>query len=211
MNMLDQFISTQFPVKPVLNSSYEKLAAPGTRFLVSANGIMREEKRDWGYFRVPFITSENRKLPFASLDDAVEICAVPHMLFIQFAEHALICLPNECAAGFIFNRLDQTWRIEFYTANVATSSEVDFDIPSLCINEVLVVDIHSHGYHPAYFSSKDNKDDKAGVKVAAVLSFANGRTVDQSKIIFRACVEGVFIPLLPSIENQSVNFRKKTV
>lgn len=51
------------------------------------------------------------------------------------------------------------------------------------------MDCHSHGRHPAYFSSTDNQDDRHDVKMALVIG-----NCDRSNpsVAARLCAKGLF-------------------
>ncbi|WP_407675356.1 Mov34/MPN/PAD-1 family protein [Paraburkholderia sprentiae] len=59
--------------------------------------------------------------------------------------------------------------------------------PALVGNEVLVMDCHSHGRHPAYFSSTDNDDDRHDAKMALVIGNRHRATPG---IAVRLCAKG---------------------
>ncbi|MFZ6876088.1 Mov34/MPN/PAD-1 family protein [Undibacterium sp. Di27W] len=74
----------------------------------------------------------------------------------------------------------------------------------------MVIDIHSHGFYPAFFSAKDNLDDKDTTKIAAVISFtksADGEIHCNAK--FRLCINGIFIPMMPKKFNNQIKLQEQ--
>ena len=58
----------------------------------------------------------------------------------------------------------------------------------------MVIDVHSHGAIPPFFSATDDEDDKGGVKISLVLgSYQAGKDGQTFKMAYRYCVEGFFI------------------
>jgi PRTRC genetic system protein A len=86
------------------------------------------------------------------------------------------------------------WRYRRLEALSASGEHIEVVRPVLKDDECLVIDVHSHASLPAFFSSQDNRDDHAEVKLCAVFGLCN-RAVTELRIRSVA-TQGLFYPLL---------------
>lgn len=175
-------------------SQLNNLEEAGHRFLLGHDGLWMEVKRPWLELCVPLAQQWVVPMPYGQVTEKMQFKfgKLPQVYLWAFLQEARNHLPNECAAWFIWNKVDNTMRMEMLVANFASSGSINYQCPVLERDEHFVADIHSHGTAHAFFSFQDNEDDKTEVKIAAVLG-----NVDQAVPTMRArlCANGYFIDL----------------
>lgn len=195
MNNMDKAILNAFPLVAVPTSEpLQARADSGIRYLVGKSDLMREINLPWIRLVHPVATcSLNFKLPYGELQSSVEVrCSeVPGELIRQFIADAREALPNEVAAALIWNSNVDEWRYAVRKSRQATPEYVDFEEVRLQDGEHMVVDIHSHGKHKAFFSAVDDRDDHGSMKFSAVLGNLD-KEVPSSAI--RLCMAGLYLP-----------------
>lgn len=143
----------------------------GIRFLLSSDGIIREIKTSWMMVRRKFLLKETHvSLPAELIEGEVAITLplIPNKLFSEFLRKALTMLPAEAAGWLILNQKSATWRLEMSKVRSSSPNHVSYIPPIVGIDEVAVVDMHTHGESCAYFSSRDNDDDRGTIKISVV-------------------------------------------
>jgi PRTRC genetic system protein A len=166
------FALTAFPLAAVAaDGVLPRAANHGIRYLVATDGLYREVSTPWLRAVLPAAPCLYSKTPYGRLVPQVELMCggLPMDLIREFQEHAKEQLPNETTAVIAWNPVAKTWRLVLREAQLATPDRVVYQEVRLEDDEVMVVDIHSHGAERAYFSSADDKDDWGGLKVAAVI------------------------------------------
>lgn len=170
MNM-DQAILTSFPLLPVPTSSTLSAATShGMRYLVGRLGVLREINLPW--IRVIHsVANSILPLPYGMVDETVEFkCGrMPSDLIKSFVQDARAAFPNEAAAAFVWNENTGQWRYARREGVRVSSAHISYIEVRLAEGEHLVVDVHSHGGHPAFFSEEDDRDDAGAMKVSLVL------------------------------------------
>ncbi|HEX2543447.1 MAG TPA: PRTRC system protein A [Ramlibacter sp.] len=171
MTSLDAAVQTAFPVLAVPASG--ALCAPaacGTRYLVGRDGVSRETWLPW--IRVcELVAPSALTLPYGRVQDAVEFrCGpIPDRVLREFMHHAKKALPNEMAGALLWNASDDSWRYLTRPSCEASGAHVRYQEVRPQPGEHLVVDLHSHGLHSAFFSEEDDADDAGAMKVSLVL------------------------------------------
>jgi PRTRC genetic system protein A len=165
----------------------------GMRFAAAKDGVWREITLPW--IRVRHRISETGvAMPYGELQPAIDFrCgAVPIDLVRQFAADARSALPNEIAAAFIWNSATDGWRYARRAATFASADRIEYREIRLEDEEQLVVDVHSHGNHPASFSSTDDVDDHGTMKVCLVLGNLD---LERPSSAMRLCMAGWVTPI----------------
>lgn len=183
----------------------EPLSQPGHRFLAAANGEWLEIMRTWLYARVPLSAASCVAKPYGSVTGCLEwLCPpIPLSLFERFAAQAKACSPVEAAAWITWDENSGDFALREVGVRDASATRIHFDRPRLEEGEHLVVDLHSHGAGPPFFSATDDADDRGEVKLSVVLGHCD-RSI---KAVHRLCVLGAFIPVrLKGIENGGLCF-----
>lgn len=175
---LNEAVLTNFPLlaAPVAGL----LPAPskaGMRFVASRCGLFQEMSTPWLYWLMPIAQVDADVTPYGSLAAKVELRfgAFPKELWTSFALCARAALPNEVAALFVWNPQTGAWRMAMRRPIFATADQIDYEEPQLEEGEVAVVDIHSHGHHPAFFSKRDDADDHGSIKLSVVMGKVEGQ------------------------------------
>jgi PRTRC genetic system protein A len=189
MNMMDQAILQAFPLVPIpVGGEVEPAAAPGIRFLIGRSGIWREITLPWILVRHQIAQSDIR-LPYGAMDQTIEFrCgALPRWLIQEFAVDAKTAAPNEIAGVFLWREDSGAWRYQRRVAFDFSGAHVHYEEVKPRAGEHIVVDVHSHGVHPAGFSKKDDADDAGSMKLSLVLGNLDQQTPSSA---MRLCMAG---------------------
>jgi PRTRC genetic system protein A len=196
--LLDTALLAAAPVAVVpANSAFFPLQDNGHRFLLAADGIYLEARRPWLHFIHRLAPITGVRIPYGALAPKVEFAfgrlGVAMAQLQEFALHASAAAPIEAAGSVIWNSGSGEWRIEYpKLIGEASVAHIQFQQVELGADDHLIIDLHSHGNGPAFFSTTDDADDAGSVKVAGVYG-----SLDQTPatVHFRLCVLGVMIPL----------------
>lgn len=165
--------------------------ANGQRVIVAANGLFMQVKLDWldCMLRLGDVPTAP-PLPYGVIKEATQFAfgMIPVRLLQQFIERGRAGLPNEVAGGLIYSRTTGELRLEVFDAVRSSPGSIEYRMPPLEDDESIAVDLHTHGYDRAFWSSIDNRDDR-GIKVAGV--FGNLER-DQPSAAFRLAINGYY-------------------
>lgn len=211
LDAIDTMLQTTFPTVMVpTNSPLPRLGVYGHRFLAASNGLWIEVRRHWLHAILPIALQDKVTMPYGGVSEEATIVSIPYEMIEAFKQYATSQLPNECAAHIIQNTRTGVMRLQILNAVSAGHGHVNVLIDPLEPDEVMVLDIHSHGFHNVYFSKTDDIDDKAGVKLAAVIGFDKlSGTADMAyrcKAVFRLCVLGHYTNLQPRLVDTQYQF-----
>ena len=173
-------------------SDLTELVEPGGRLLMAGNGIWLEVRRAWMYMRA-CVSQLPIPIPYGLVTPELRFPFVkpPRSLVSQFIEEARTRLPNECAAWITWHEVTGAWKLKMLDESSSGSMHVDTILPILDDGEHTVIDVHSHGTLPAFFSDEDNRDDRGECKIAGVVGNLDTTNVTAK---FRVCANGLFIP-----------------
>lgn len=189
--MKDAMNMANFPVIVAKHAQgIEPAAAFGQRYIVGKRGLYREVNTPWLLSRT-LIAAPVMSMPYGDVEEvSVFKCgSPPSSLWTEFIQHAKERSPVECAGLMIWNVETHGWRLVMREESLATPSRVDYLEPSLDDDEIAVVDVHSHGHHRAFFSSRDNADDQGCIKVAAVIGRIDQETPEVE--IRLVCIDSI--------------------
>lgn len=174
-------------------SHFDPLETNGHRFLVAGNGLWIEARRAWLHIVTQLSGDAGVAMPYGNLEEQIEFTfgRLPTPLIREFIGYAEKRRPSECAAWIVWDEQDGSFALEHLQETSVSGAHVTFNRPSLQDGRHLVIDLHSHGEHHAFFSSMDNDDDAGELKVAGVVGFSG----DKLTVQFRLCAMGKFIPL----------------
>lgn len=193
MNTIDAALHAAFPLVPVPASGPLPPAPTcGTRYLAGRDGLSRELSLPW--IRVcELVAPSALALPYGPVEDAVEFrCGpLPDRVLREFTWHARKALPNELAGALLWNSQSDRWRFLQRPTRDASDGHVHYEEVRPQPDEHLVVDLHSHGCHSAFFSAEDDRDDAGAMKVCLVIG--NLDQVHPSSHM-RLCMAGVVRP-----------------
>lgn len=199
MLALDMATYAAAPIVAVpVHNTFAPLVDNGHRFLLAQGGLFLEVRRPWLHLihkvaeQLPTV-----RIPYGAIENKMEFgygrlgSAIPQMK--EFAAHAMVESPIESAGSLIWNHVTNVWSLRYpKTIGEATAGSIQFEQVELADDESLVVDLHSHGAHPAFFSATDDADDAGSVKICGVFG-----SLEQSvqTVAFRLCVLGVYLPI----------------
>lgn len=192
MNPIDQALQSVTPTVMVpRHEKLEELSVPGHRILMAKNGVWLEVYRAWIYTRMPIAFDLPIAVPYGTVTAEKRMACgkIPKDLVAQFIVKAKVRYPNECAAWVVWNESTCGWKLLMLDEISVGPDHAHVNLPRLEDGEHLVLDLHSHGFHPAYFSSTDDEDDCGAVKIAGVIGNVDDEVVSTA---FRLCVNGVF-------------------
>lgn len=199
MDFRDTYLQSQFPTLPAPKfAPLERLESVGHRFLVGSNGLALEVRRPWLYMRKLALKNEGGlALPYGEVSEAFDLLCgpVPRSLLWQFGEQARKAGDIETAGWITWSEHTRQFRYLPLVERRASSVEVVVDRPELAPGEHLIVDLHSHGSAPAYFSSTDDKDDRGEVKFSVVYGFCHRPDLSEFDVAARLCAIGITIPV----------------
>lgn len=196
LNPIDRAVQTVTPTVMVpRHEPFQVLTEPGHRFLVAEDGLWLEVFRPWLYTRLPVAQQDRVAMPYGKMTHHVELgCGkLKWPPIIDFMKDAGLTPETEIAGGVIWNEATDAWRYERFVAIEASGGHIKYERPRLQQGEHLVLDMHSHGKHPAYFSETDNTDDRGDVKLALVIGKLKEES-DQPDLCVRLCALGIYVP-----------------
>ena len=161
----------------------------GQRALVGSNGAFLQVRRSWLDCVVKLAALPSAPpLPYGVVQERIEFGfgVIPIALLEEFIAQGRDALPNEIAGGLIFNVRSRGLQLLVHDAIESAPGRVRYRIPELGPDEVLAVDLHTHGRLPAFWSSTDDADDQ-GVKVCGVFGSLHLETPSAA---FRLAVNG---------------------
>ena len=197
LNNLDLTIQNQCPT--VVAPKYQEFApleTIGHRFITASDGLWVEIHRPWVHIVWPVALSNGIAMPYGKLQRCIRLeCGrLPADIIAKFEEDAKAASPNEIAAWVAWNEKTRLFAYLPLQAISAGTGHIHYTRPQLPEGEHLVIDLHSHGNHPAFFSQTDDKDDAGEVKFSIVVGSPSGSFGTVKKI--RLCALG--LKLIPA-------------
>ncbi|MFP4897038.1 PRTRC system protein A [Paraburkholderia sp. EG304] len=193
MNIPDLMLQRSFPTVMVpRNEAVTEMLTAGERLLVAENGVFLEVRRPWlSLVRQVAEFNVRMAIPYGRVTSSTRLLCetIPADLVGAFAEMARKAHPMETGAWIVWSPSTQAFRLAPVGIVTHTGGSLKYQPPALAGDEVLVMDCHSHGRHPAYFSSTDNDDDRHDVKMALVIGNCDRST---PSIAVRLCAKGIF-------------------
>lgn len=171
MNKLDTTLHAVCPTIMVpCYEDLEPLTESGHRFLAAKDGLHVELHRPWLHMVFP-VAESVIPLPYGGIAPVTNLCFNPRQLSSElnrFIEEARRACPKEHAAWLSFDS-GKGLRYEETTVLSSGDGHIRYKRPSLTGTRTLAVDLHSHGRHPAMWSSVDDIDDVDDAKLAVVV------------------------------------------
>lgn len=193
MHPMDRTLQQSFPTVMVPRfGDLAPMECAGERLLAAADGMFLEVSRPWlrlvrqiGKYHV------KTAVPYGLVAETTYLrCGkIPVHLIGAFAEMARAAMPNETGAWVVWNTASRDFRLAPVVIRSQGCGHLEYDRPALADDEALVLDCHSHGALPAFFSSQDDRDDVHDVKFALVIG--NCGTYVPS-LALRLCAKGIF-------------------
>lgn len=185
---LPTFMAPRFEPLPPLEEGQSRL-------LMAEDGLWIEAKTTWGAF-VRRLFQTPRILPYGPIKERTELhCgSIPRSLLERFAAKANESADcgYETAAWILWSRAEG-WEYLKLDIFKQTAGSVEFTWPELGPNRPLILDLHSHGNGPAFFSKLDDRSDQGAPHFSLVLGDCKGgRALSELQIAFRLCLSGFF-------------------
>jgi PRTRC genetic system protein A len=190
----DAALLAAFPVIAAPRYGTVPPMTPGLRLVVAANGVFVQVKLPWldCLQRCGGIDS-GLPLPYGAVSPWLRLSfgVIPANLLRQFIALARHAAPNETAAVIPHGERSSMLRLALCETVEANPDHVVYRLPLLAATEQVVVDLHSHGDAPAFFSALDDADDRA-IKLCGVFGRVRSRHPEAR---FRLAINGLFIDL----------------
>jgi PRTRC genetic system protein A len=163
------------------------------RFVCGAQGLFIEAQNDVISARIP-VAESYLKLPYGE----VGLCGIqlrygkiPANLLALAQDKARAAVPNEWAGYIVWDRKSNQYDL-FEPSVLSTSPGQISYLSSIPENLVVVMDLHSHGGLPAFFSSEDDFSDRGGgFYIAGVIGNCH---TDEPTVASRMVINGHFLP-----------------
>ncbi|MWL91394.1 PRTRC system protein A [Cupriavidus sp. SW-Y-13] len=193
MHPADNALQQSFPSVMVPRfGQLDAMVKHGERLLIASNGVFLEIARPWlRVVRQLGVFSHPTAIPYGEAAEATQLhCGrVPSELIGEFATMARAAYPKETGAWIVWNAVTGIFRLIPLGIIEHSAGHLKYERPALADDDVLVVDCHSHGSHPAFFSPTDDADDCHDVKFAFVLGNCAAYTPSMA---LRLCAKGIF-------------------
>lgn len=193
---MDKVLQTEFPtVMAPSFSQMQPMEKTGERFIITRDRLLFEVSRPWLHAVRAISERFERSTPYGvGLTECITLrCPpLPIVLLNQFVGEAHAAYPDETAAWVTWDEVTNGFTYWELVIESSSPGHVTFKRPRLKSTEHLVLDIHSHGAHPAFFSAQDDADDKGQLCISAVLSLQNP---DKPAFKARLSMLGVFTPI----------------
>lgn len=193
---LDAVLAAQFPIIPQpVHGERSDMREFGIRYIVGANGLHREVSTPWLHSVLPVGSpSVGARLPYGLVRPQVNLrCPKPSSRhWREFATMAMAAFPNECAAALLWSPSTSQWRLAPRRVDEPGAAYIRYVEAECLDDEIVVVDLHSHGGAPAFFSDVDDADDAGSIKLSVV--FGRCERADQMDVASRLCVIDTFVP-----------------
>lgn len=166
----------------------------GQRMVLGRNGLFLQFKNPWLECSVAVGRLDPcMRLPYGEVREEVGFAfgVVPLPLLEEFISHGRDACPRETAGALIYNVTTAALTLRMHEILEASAAHVRYRIPELADDELLAVDLHTHGRSRAFFSKTDDDDD-VGVRVCGVFGNLDRAT---PSACFRLIVNGVKVPM----------------
>lgn len=195
MHELDTILQTACPTLMVPKfGELEPLTESGHRYLSASDGLWINVKRPWLSLVWPVAQQNEFAMPYGSLEKKIQLSfdKISKEYTDLFLADATAALPNEFGAWLVWDEIEQTLKYRPLKSIEAGPDHLKVERIDLADHESLAVDLHSHAYDNAYFSTIDDEDDRGEVKISGV--FGN-LDLDRPTMIFRLCTGGRYIDI----------------
>ncbi|SAK89328.1 hypothetical protein AWB82_06254 [Caballeronia glebae] len=201
LNPADAALQRSFPTVMVpRREPVAPMQSTGERLIIGENGVFLEIDLPWlsvvrriAHYTVP------TAIPYGKVAESTELrCgAVPPELIGEFVTMARAAHPLETGAWIVWNAETKQFRLAPVRVLSQGTGSLKYERPDLSADELRVIDCHSHGAHPAFFSSTDDDDDRHETKFAFVVGNCASSVPTMA---MRLCAKGIFedVERLPS-------------
>lgn len=189
----DAILFGQTPLVPMPRfGALPTLEVGRRRYIVAADGLYLQARS-----RVLSVTCRLAEAvtPFGDLQPRIELVGglIPQALFAQIAQHALKHSPNEWACLIHWNPTTRGYELSIPEVVDSGHGHITYRT-DMIDQDFLVLDVHTHGRYPAFFSAVDDRsDERHGCYFASVLGRCDSQfTLEATS---RLVIDGAFIEL----------------
>jgi PRTRC genetic system protein A len=168
----DQIVFGETPtlMQPLHGETLPKPEAGKHRFVIAGDGVYVEAVNPVLEVRLP-VAKSSIKLPYGQIGSAGVRLAhgqIPRRILQDVCEKTFLCSPNEWAGLVVWDNIRKEYAL--YEPDVISFSAGHISYRNVLPDEYeLVMDLHSHGNMPAFFSETDDKSDIGGFYIAGVV------------------------------------------
>ncbi len=192
MDTRDQIVFGETPtlMQPVYGESLPKPEIGKHRFVIANDGLYVEAINPVLEVRLP-VAKSSIKLPYGIIGSVgVRLVngQIPKRILQDVCEKTLLCGECEWAGLVVWDKIRCEYAlyepdtISFSTRHISYRNELSDEYE-------LVMDLHSHGSMPAFFSKTDDKSDMGGFYIAGVVGNCDS---DEPTFATRIVVNGHF-------------------
>jgi PRTRC genetic system protein A len=175
------------------HGSLPELGVGRHRYVVGAQGLYLQA-RHHGLSVCARLHAEPVTTPYGALPNEIALAGggIPEALYEDMVGRARAACPNEWAGAVLWD--DGAYRLIEPRVLSVSGSHVAFETRELD-PEGVVLNIHSHGASPAWFSrTDDHADSQGGIYIASILGELDGPPGTETACS-RLVVNGIFLPL----------------
>lgn len=199
LTALDQVLQRHTPVVMVpLHGEFVPMTEVGHRFLAAKDGLWLEVRRSWLHLLWPMARQDTVPMPFGGLERKVEVAfgRMPMDVLEAFMADAVAAYPNEVGGVVVWD--ERTGEVSYRTRETVEAGVGHLRAmwPRLEEGESVVMDLHSHGELPPYFSATDRSDTGTEVVIAGVLGRVGS---ERPAWVFSLFACGMEVPVVPPV------------
>lgn len=168
----DQIVFGETPtmMQPLYGESLPKPETGKHRFVIASDGMYVEAINPVLEVRL-LVAKSPIKLPYGQIG-AVGVRLthgqIPKRILQDVCEKTFFCAPNEWAGLVVWDKIRKEYAL--YEPDTISFSTRHISYRNVLPDEYeLVMDLHSHGRMPAFFSKTDDKSDIGGFYIAGVV------------------------------------------
>lgn len=168
----DQVVFAETPtlMQPLHGEGLPKPESGKHRFVIAGDGVYVEAVNPVLEVRLS-VAKSTIKLPYGQIGTVgVRLThgQIPKQILQDVCEKTYLCSPNEWAGLVVWDKIRKEYAL--YEPDVISFSAGHISYRNVIPDEYeLVMDLHSHGNMPAFFSKTDDKSDIGGFYIAGVV------------------------------------------
>lgn len=177
------------------------------RFIIASDGVYIEARTPTIHARM-LVSEANHPFPYGKVIQTIKLAggAIPFDVIDSARYMAVANSPNEWGGSICWTPERGYW-LEQPEILVQTGEALSYR--NTVDENHLVVDVHSHGLHGAFFSGTDNTDDiqRGGVYLAAVIGSCdseNAESVSTMSLALRMVINGHLLNLFGAVPWEKV-------
>jgi len=179
-------------MQPLFGKSLPPPESGKHRFVCGHDGLYIEAQNEVIGARIR-VSESSIKLPYGAVNQTgihLKQGRIPKWILDGMVDKAKQHSPKEWAGLVVWDTNQE--RYSLYEPTVITAGVGHISYQNVLPDElVLVMDVHSHGNLPAFFSGTDNRSDRAGFYIAGVIGSC---LLEAPMMASRLVINGQFLP-----------------